>query len=188
MGQAGLNRFDPRTSSRIVFRKTGDETNGDLLQFDSYRQSSRLDSVLHVHPRQEEKIHVISGTITFAMNGITFPLAAGHTIVIPPGKAHAWQTITADNHHVVTELRPALHFEEILQTVTVASGPKTAREVRSRSRTSSETTDWLRIAATLSSFPDEYYAALVPIPLQRLLLRTLGPILRHLFHASRQRA
>jgi mannose-6-phosphate isomerase-like protein (cupin superfamily) len=188
MGQVGLNRFDPRTSSRIVFRKTGEETNGDLLQFESYRQSSRLDSVLHVHPRQEEKIHVISGAIAFAMDGITLPLSAGHTIVVPPGKAHAWQTITADNHHVVTELRPALHFEEILQTVTVASAPKPAREVLSPSRTSSEAADWFRIVATLSSFPDEYYTTQFPIPLQRLVLGTLGPILRHLLHASRIRA
>jgi mannose-6-phosphate isomerase-like protein (cupin superfamily) len=188
MGQAGLNRFDPKTSSRIVFRKTGEETNGDLLQFESYQQSSRLDCVLHVHPRQEEKIRVLSGSIAFAMNGITLPVAAGHTIIVPPGKAHAWHTMTVDNLHVVTELRPALHFEEILETVTAASVSMPVKDIHAPSRTYSAAVDWLRIVATLSSFPGEYYVASVPVPLQRLLLGALGPILRRLLHASRMRA
>jgi mannose-6-phosphate isomerase-like protein (cupin superfamily) len=180
MAHAGLTRFDRTTASRIVFRQTRADTNGMLLQFDTYRQPSHLDCVLHMHPGQEETIRVISGAIDFSSPGLTLPLTAGNEIIVPPGKVHAWHSIGADDLHVVTELRPALHFEDLLETTTVArlTGKKKTSEYED-----SNAVRWLQLMAALSLFPGEYSTPGVPLPLQRQLLRAFGPMIRRVLRS-----
>lgn len=54
---------NPVTKERIIFRKAAQDTNGELLQFDDIMQVGGLGPPEHIHPHQEERFEVVSGTM-----------------------------------------------------------------------------------------------------------------------------
>jgi hypothetical protein len=63
MARAGDELVDPITGERMIFRKTAKETDGELLQLDRIGKAGWKAGPLHVHPYQEERFEVISGTL-----------------------------------------------------------------------------------------------------------------------------
>ena len=45
---------NPITTDRIIFRKTRQDTNGELLQFDNYHKAGGIGPMPHLHPLQED--------------------------------------------------------------------------------------------------------------------------------------
>ena len=63
MARAGHEMVDPNTGERRIFRKTAKEMDGDLLQFDWIGKAGWKAGPLHVHPYQEKRFEVVSGTL-----------------------------------------------------------------------------------------------------------------------------
>ena len=42
----------------------------------------------HVHPEQEERFHVLEGTMTFRLGMKKIVAEAGETVVVPAGRVH----------------------------------------------------------------------------------------------------
>jgi hypothetical protein len=63
MTKAGDELLNPMTGLRTVFRKTAEETSGELLQVDWIGEPSWTTGPDHVHPRQEERFEVLSGRL-----------------------------------------------------------------------------------------------------------------------------
>lgn len=173
MPKAGDIIENPITTDRIIFRKTRQDTNGELLQFDNYHQPGGVGPVPHLHALQEETFEVVNGTFAITLNGKEQLLTAGEKIIVPKGTVHYWRNAGKDELYIVTEFRPALHFEEIIETV--------AALARAGKMDKAGNPDPLQMSATLSYFPGEFYLATPPIFAQRLLFGILGAILRHLF-------
>ncbi len=53
----------PVTGEKIIVRKTARDTGGELYQMDFYLQSGAFVAAEHIHPLQEERFEVISGTL-----------------------------------------------------------------------------------------------------------------------------
>ena len=68
MAKAGDVIENPITGERITFLKTTRETNGDLLRFE-YVVPPRFYIPEHVHPCQEERHDVLSGTLRGRLGG-----------------------------------------------------------------------------------------------------------------------
>ena len=168
MPKAGDVIENPITTDRIIFRKTRRDTNGELLQFDNYHKPGGIGPNPHFHPFQEETFEVVAGTFGITRNNQEQFLKPGEKAIVPKGTVHYWRNAGKDGLHIITEFRPALHFEEIIETVAAlakAGNP-----------------DILQVAATLSYYPGELYlASNPPVFVQRLLAGTLGPILRRFF-------
>lgn len=174
MPKAGDGIENPITTDRIVFRKTREDTKGELLQFDNYHQVGGIGPLPHLHPLQEETFDVVKGIFGITRNGQEQLLTAGEKAVVPKGTIHSWRNAGVDELHIITEFRPALHFEEIIETV--------AALARAGKMDKRGNPDILQMAATLSYYPGEIYlAGNPPIFLQKLLARILGPILRRFF-------
>jgi mannose-6-phosphate isomerase-like protein (cupin superfamily) len=62
----------------------------------------------HRHARARQFFYVLSGALTFEMEGVTHVLAAGSGIEVPPGAAHtAANTGPEESRFLVVSLPPA---------------------------------------------------------------------------------
>ena len=99
---------------------------------------------------------------------------------MPPGALHHWHTAGDEDLRIITEFRPALHFEEIIETIACLSHLKGKMDKKGNP-------DPMQMSATLSAFPGEFWLGGMPMPLQRFLFGPFGRLLRWLGYKSRLR-
>ena len=68
MAHAGDELLDP-TSRRLVFRRTAEDTNGELVGVDAYYEPGGNPPPVHCHPHQEERLEVVSGELFTHVDG-----------------------------------------------------------------------------------------------------------------------
>lgn len=106
---------NPITGERVTFLDTTRETNGELLRFE-YVLPPRFSIPEHVHPRQEERHEVLSGTLKGRVGGREREYGEGERVVGPAGVPHAWRNPSEDEElRIISELRPALHLEALIE-------------------------------------------------------------------------
>lgn len=101
---------------RLTLLNTGQETNGEVLEIDvSFKPTAETNPLkwrdVHVHPHQEERFEVISGSVRFQVGNQEHILTAGQTITGPPNTPHRWNSADGKDIHMRAELRPALHTD-----------------------------------------------------------------------------
>jgi hypothetical protein len=83
----------------------------------------------HVHPYQHERFQIIEGSVTFRLNGQELPTGPGDAILVPPGMKHQFRNAGEDEARFACEVRPALEFERLIQTMfSLAADGKTNRK------------------------------------------------------------
>jgi quercetin dioxygenase-like cupin family protein len=136
MAKAGDELVNPVTELRTVFRKTAQETSGELLQVDWIGSPGWTTGPDHVHPRQEERFEVLSGRLGLRVGGVERVHGVGDVIVVSAGSPHAaWNASSDDEVHVLVDFRPALRTEIAFETLAgLARDEKTnmARPPRTR--------------------------------------------------------
>lgn len=95
----------PVTREKIIFRKTARETNGELMQADLYMQPGAFVAAEHIHPLQEERFEVISGTLRGRVAGKELTSGPGEKLVVPAGTPHVWWNSGTDEMHVLVEAK-----------------------------------------------------------------------------------
>jgi quercetin dioxygenase-like cupin family protein len=116
VAKAGDVIENPITGERITFLKTTRETNGELLRF-KYIVPPRFYIPEHIHPGQEERHEVLSGTLRGSVGGQERDYGEGERVVGPAGVPHAWKNPSGEEElHFVSEIRPPLVFETLLET------------------------------------------------------------------------
>ncbi len=83
MAKQGDKITNTRTGQRMVFLQTGKETNGNLLEIESFNPKSDMREPIHVHPKQESSAEVISGKLHFLVDDKEQIIGPGERIVIP---------------------------------------------------------------------------------------------------------
>lgn len=117
MAYAGKVIESPDT--RLVFKETAKETNGELLRFEQFVQKNHAPVPAHVHGSQEERFIVLSGSMGVKAAEEESVLGPGEEVVVPPGTPHTFWNASPDGevlHHMV-ELRPAKKSEAFFETV-----------------------------------------------------------------------
>ena len=102
---------DPRDGARIVFLRTGAETNGQLLELDLFLRPGGKAPPKHVHPNHEERFRVVSGSLTAWVSGQLSTLVAGDECVVPKGCVHTCWNSGNGEARVHGEFRPAARTE-----------------------------------------------------------------------------
>jgi quercetin dioxygenase-like cupin family protein/uncharacterized protein YndB with AHSA1/START domain len=144
---------------RIVFARTSADTDGEALEYEVIGRPRGFTAQRHVHPRQEERHHVLEGALAVSMEGGEQVFAAGETAVIPAGTAHKHFPSGTGEGRTRVELRPALQTEAFLERLAELSqqGQITKR-------------GYLRpvaLARLIRDFPDEGHASQPPPAVQR---------------------
>ena len=108
---------NPVTGERIVFRKTSRDTGGQAVVIETFVQPDGFVAAAHVHPSQEERFEVLKGSVGFRIGREKLVAGPGQRITVPAGTAHRFWNAGDDLAHFVCEIRPALQFESLLETM-----------------------------------------------------------------------
>jgi quercetin dioxygenase-like cupin family protein len=166
MAYAGQILDNPVSGERIIFRKTAADTNGELLEIDLELAPDGHVPGKHVHPKQEERFEVLSGTMRFKMGRKTVIAEAGDVVTVPAGVAHKFANGGDETAHVRVQVTPALDMERLFET-TVALAEE-GRVMKSGMPKP------LELALFVREYRDEVQGPFPPAAIQRLALAPLA--------------
>jgi mannose-6-phosphate isomerase-like protein (cupin superfamily) len=164
----------PTMGQRITCSDSTASTSGELFRFELWMRGGALAPPLHVHPRQEERIRVLSGSVRSISGGVERVLGAGETVVSRPGELHTVGPAGESAVEMVVEFRPALGFE--------AFAERTFALDRAGRLNAKGQGNPLRLA-TARPHDAEFYLPRISVGLQRAVLRALDRLARRL-HVS----
>jgi len=105
-----------RTGQRMIFLKTWAETNGTQLQIECFSPLTDAREPEHIHPYQENRFHVLSGELSFFVDGNVKVVHPGETLSIPKNTPHFFWNSGRDEAHYIQEFFPALKIDSLFET------------------------------------------------------------------------
>ena len=157
---------NPITGEKMEFLQTAEDTGGALLQLMLTVKPGGFVAAPHIHPKQEERFMVKSGTIRLQVDGDERLLSAGQEGRVSPGTPHVWWNGGADELKALVEFRPALRTQDTLSTIfALARDGKTNKM---------GVPNLLQIAVTVRKYGGNMYLAKPPIFVQKLLFVSIA--------------
>ena len=163
--------------ARVTFLETSEQTNGDLLRVEVLLPPG-FSMAEHVHPRQEERHEVLSGTLWGRVGGQKRDYKAGERVVGPPGVPHAWRNPSdGEDLRIVSEHRPVGHMEHMLE-----AGSAIARDFEADKRGALK--HLLRAAVLLDDIKEDFYFTGVSMRALMAVFVALAPVGRLLGYGT----
>ncbi|BFT72845.1 cupin domain-containing protein [Paenibacillus sp. P36] len=161
---------NPRSGQKMIFRTTGEETNGALLEIESFNPPSQEREPEHIHPKQTSSLEVISGKIHFYINGETRVLGPGDLLEIPAGVPHYFWNEDAAEAHTIQKFTPALEIEGFFRTYFAL-----ARDGKLNAK---GTPNLVRMSLPMLNYQNEIQVVNPPWPVQKTVFKILSPLAR----------
>lgn len=179
MAHVGEVIVNPAQATYTTFLTTAHDMHDELLQMDyriaPYGRRGKKD--VHIHPLQEERITVLSGRLTYLLDGKVLTAGPGQVVSLPPPHAHALRNDNGEELHMIVEFRPALDIETFLETM--------AGLARDGQVDENGNPNLLQLAVIGEAFKNEVVNANIPRRLQRLLIPSLARIGRAVGYRER---
>ena len=119
---------NPVTGERITFLATSADTDGEAVVIETVVQPQGFVAAAHVHPFQSERFAVAAGRLGLKVGDETTTLGKGEVATVEPGTPHRFWNAGGEEVRFVCEIRPALQFESLLETMfALAADGKTSR-------------------------------------------------------------
>src|SRR5262249_21186775 len=129
MIRSGDTLYNPVTGESMTFVTTSRETGGEYVEIELNADPDASVAAAPAHPAQAETFTVESGTLAVRVDGKTHTATAGETLVVEPGQAHKWWNPGEDELVFRCEIRPALQFEQLIETMfSLAADGKTNKK------------------------------------------------------------
>ena len=96
----------------VEIRKTGEETGGELVEFDVIGRNRGFLTQAHIHTQQDERHEVIEGSMRLVLDGREHVLLPGDAMTVPAGTPH--RQLGDGPGRVRVQLRPAGDTEAFL--------------------------------------------------------------------------
>ena len=169
MAKSGDILEHPVTKERIVVLKTAGDTGGELFQMELTLQPGGFVAGEHIHPLQDERFEVISGSLRGSIAGKEWTAAPGDTRVVQAGTPHVWWNAGDEDLRVLVDFRPALRTEEFFETFFgLAQDGKVSRKTG--------LPNLLQLAVVAREHRDEIVSTRPPKLVQTVLFSVLAPI------------
>jgi quercetin dioxygenase-like cupin family protein len=117
MIRTGDTIHNPVTGEQITFLATSRDTDGEAVVIETVVQPDGFVAAAHVHPSQTERFAVAEGTLVMKVDGQEKTLSTGDVAIVEPGQAHKFWNAGDEPVRFVCEVRPALQFESLLETM-----------------------------------------------------------------------
>lgn len=176
MASTGQVIENPRTGQRMKFIRTGQDTQGELLQIDCINQPGGVKEPEHIHPYQENRFEILSGTLTFCIAGQERQAHGGEVVAIPPNVPHFFWNASDQPVHYLQEFRPALRSEFFFETLFALA--------RDGKLNDQGMPGLFELAVFVPAYWNEIRVTRPPQFLQQILFTVLGPISRSLGHSA----
>ncbi len=177
MAFTGQTISNPVSGEQITFLQTAADTAGELLEFELALSPDGHVPGAHVHPEQEERFHVLEGTMKFRMGLRRIVAEAGDTVVVPAGRVHRFANGGDSTARCRVEVVPALDMEQLLETtVELALEGNVTRKGMPKP---------LHLALFVRRFAREVRAPFPPAWMVRALMAPLAALASRRGHAER---
>ena len=113
----GDTLYNPVTGESMTFLTTSRQTDGEYVLIELSADPDAFVAAAHVHPAQTEAFEVIEGTLGAEVDGKEYTANAGDVLVVEPGQAHKWWNAGDSRLVFRCEIRPALQFESLIETM-----------------------------------------------------------------------
>src|SRR5438093_7262587 len=117
MIRTGDTIHNPVTGERITFHATSADTNGESVVIECTVQPDGFVAATHVHPSQTERFAVVDGRLGMKVGREKLLLERGEVAVVEAGTPHKFWNMGDEPVRFVCEVRPALQFESLLETM-----------------------------------------------------------------------
>ena len=160
MIRTGDSIANPVTGETVTFRRTAADSGGEVVIAEVTLEPGGSVPGAHVHPNQTETFRVIAGVVGFRVGRGRRVASTGETVVVEAGTAHAFWNAGEGRARFLCEVRPALGFERLLETMfALARDGKTDRRGVPHP---------LRLAAIADHHRQDVQLPVLPVPLQRV--------------------
>ena len=177
MAYTGQTISNPVSGEQITFLQTAADTAGEMLEFELALSPDGHVPGAHVHPEQEERFHVLEGTMKFRMGLRRIVAEAGDTVVVPAGRVHRFANGGDSTARCRVEVVPALDMEQLLETtVELALEGNVTRKGMPKP---------LHLALFVRRFAREVRAPFPPAWMVRVLMAPLAALAARRGHAER---
>jgi quercetin dioxygenase-like cupin family protein len=177
MAFTGQTINNPVSGEQITFLQTAADTAGEKLEFELSLSPDGHVPGAHVHPEQEERFHVLEGTMKFRMGLRRIVAEAGDTVVVPAGRVHRFANGGDSTARCRVEVVPALDMEQLLETtVELALEGNVTRKGMPKP---------LHLALFVRRFAREVRAPFPPAWMVRVLMAPLAALASRRGHAER---
>ena len=164
----GQTLVNPVTGERMTFLRTSAETDGEYVLIELHAEPQAFVAAAHTHPAQVETFEIVSGTLGARVAGKEITAHAGDVLVVEPGQAHKWWNAGEGELVFRSEVRPALRFESLIETMfALAAAGKTNKKGMPNP---------FRLAVIAQAHFDTVRLPFPPAPLQRAALAGGGPL------------
>ena len=85
MAKSGDELIHPVTGERLVWRRVSRDTSGEFVEGDLFAIPGGHPAAAHVHPNQQERFGVLSGTIKLLVDGQESTIGVGEWAEVPVG-------------------------------------------------------------------------------------------------------
>ena len=106
-------------SEQIEFLATAADTDGKLVECRMTVAPGRPAPPEHSHPKLEERFAVEHGRMGYVLGDRRLEAKPGETVIVPPGTNHTFWNAGYDPLVVSSEVRPAMRFEDFVETIHV---------------------------------------------------------------------
>ncbi len=162
---------DRNTGNIFEFIETASDTNGERVVVKQTLKSKVKIAPDHIHTKQDETFKVISGQLTYFLNGEEKTLQAGEEILLPKNVAHNHYN-THDEPLVMLQIfEPAYDIDYFIENLIGLSDD---------GRVKDGNLEFLQAMVTLKYLDTPSYLAGLPISVQKFLATILTPIARML--------
>jgi len=161
---------------QVEFLATSATTGGELVKCRMRVAPSRPAPPEHSHPKLEERFIVEQGVLGYVLGKERLEARPGELVVVPPGTNHTFWNAGLDQLSVIGEVRPALRFEEFVETIHVLIRDR-------RLQAGGKRPNPLLIAVVAMGYRDEWRLTHLS-PIARALLPTMAFLGRRLGYRS----
>jgi quercetin dioxygenase-like cupin family protein len=163
------SRNEIRTNGgRLTIRKSGTDTNGDLLEMEVSYPPYSAKPAYHYHPYQEEHFEVLQGNFYIKIGDTERTYETGEKFNIPKNTAHWMHNISDEEGCLLWQVRPAMKTQAFLETMW-------GLEADSKTNANG-VPNLLQLAVILREYSDEFRAFSPPYWIQCILFGILSPI------------
>jgi quercetin dioxygenase-like cupin family protein len=160
MIRTGDSIANPVTGETVTFQQTSADSDGEVVIAEVTLQPGGAVAGPHVHPNQTETFQILDGAVGFRVGRGRLVATTGESVVVEPGTAHTFWNAGEGQARFLCEIRPALGFERLLETMFAL-----ARDGKTNGRGVPHP---LRLAAIADHHRNDVLLPVVPVPLQRV--------------------
>jgi quercetin dioxygenase-like cupin family protein len=180
MAHSGDVLIDPIHNQHIIFNKTAEDTNGELVEVEVFYTPAAEPPPAHFHPQQEEGFEVLAGSIHTRINGQDRVYHAGEHFRVLPGTPHCMWNDGEGETHLLWQTRPALHTDNFFEILW--------RLMQEGKTNKSGMPNLLQATVIMRHYRHEFRLVKPPLIIQNIVFTLLAPVGRILgYHATYSR-